>query len=150
MNKKPIIGALVFTAILISLSIASAYDGYYYPSDNIPQRTTYISDKQSYTNYYSWGTEKVSTTTRTTKTTQGYYPNSYYQSYPSYNYNSYYRPSQYAPTQIYRAPSYSNWRYKEPYNRCNYNPCNSYNTYTTPYYYQPRYDSNLGYYNWQY
>ncbi len=148
MNKKTIIAALIFTAIFLSISIASAYDGYYYPSDNTPKKTTYVVDKESYVNYYSWGLEKVSTTTRTTKTTEGYYPNIYYSSrtYPS---SYYYKPSQYAPTQIYRIPSYSNWRYKEPYNNCNYNPC-YFNTYTKPYYYQPRFDSNLGHYNWQY
>ena len=148
MVKKQLI-ALLHIAIILMLSISSAYDGYYYPSDNTPKRTIYNYDKESYVNYYPWGTEKVSTTTRTTKTTEGYYPNTYYSYAPVY-----YSPSgQYSPTQVYKAPSSSNWRYKAPYNCYDYECSPSYknyNSYQMPHYYAPRYDSNLGYYNWRY
>lgn len=143
MVKKQLI-ALLPILILLMLSLASAYDGYYYPSDNTYKRTLYDYDKQSYTNYYSWGTEKVSTTTRTTRKIESYYPNIYYSPSPVYHVS--------APTSYSQYPS-SNWRYKKPYNCYDYE-CSpryrNYNSYQRPYYYEPRYDSNLGYYNWRY
>jgi len=39
---------------------------------------------------------------------------------------------------------YSSWRFKEPYRHSNYA-----NARYNDYYYKPRFDSNLGYYNWR-
>lgn len=139
MNKKHYL-ALLPLLLLLSSSLASAYDGYYYPgssassSKNTYKETTLYENKIVSNQDYYWGTEKTAYYIKEQTTIEkNYRPVYYHNYYPSYNY-----------------PSYSNWRYKEPYNCYNYD-CNPYiNTYTKPYYYFPRYDSNLGHYNWRY
>ena len=59
---------------------------------------------------------------------------------PSYS-SSYYSLKRYGYSD---APSYSNWRYKEPYISNKYQ-----NTRYNDYYYRPRYDSQSGSYNWR-
>ncbi len=132
-----------YLAILLSLLIlttsVSAYT-YYYPrhsdygsnflsylGNNEVKSSTYIEEKESRIISIPGGTKKITTTHIEETTTKQNLP--YYEDY----YSNYY-PNMY-DSRVYP----SNWRFKEPFN-----------TYTTPYYYQPRYDTYLGYYNWRY
>ena len=128
-----------YLAILLSLLIlttsVSAY-AYYYPKhadygsnflsylgNNEVKSSTYIEEKESRVISIPGGTKRITTMhieETVTKQNLNYYPDYY---------------SNTAYPGVYP----SNWRFKEPFN-----------TYTTPYYYQPRYDPYLGYYNWRY
>lgn len=148
MDKKYM---LIATALCLSLlvSLTSAYT-YYYPEHsyygsgllsyfdrNTLRSTTFTENEESVVIDIPGGTKKI-TTTVTQKTTvkKNLFP------YYSYPYFTDYASTGYGPTYKYSSVYPSNWRFKEPYY--------SFNTYTTPYYYEPRYDSNLGYYNWRY
>ena len=52
------------------------------------------------------------------------------------------------PTNHYYYEGGSAWRYKSSFNAIDYSK--GFNTYTRPYYYDGRYDSQKGYYNWRY
>jgi len=141
MAKKLSLILLSFVMLSLAISLASAYDGYYYPgsssssSRNTYKETTLYENEVVSNQGYYWGNEKTTYYIKEQKTIEkNYAPVVYHPYYPSYSY-----------------PSYSNWRYKRPYNCRDYNECPRYsNTYTKPYYYAPRYDSNLGHYNWLY
>ena len=126
MRKLPLFALFVFVAVL-SLTFVSAYDGYYYPSH---------SGYNSYPDGYSYYE-------KTTYTTEKRVVERSYPIYPVYN-DYYYVPNRYAPIYKYTYPSYSNYRYDRTYV---YDRDYSYDK---PYYYAPRFDSNLGYYNWRY
>ena len=123
MRKLPLIALFAFAEVL-SLSFVSAYDGYYYPShygyDSYPDGYSYY-EKTTYTK------ERI-----VERNYMPYYPTTYYYS------------NRYAPVYKYTYPSYSNYRYDRNYV---YEYSMNYNK---PYYYAPRFDSNLGYYNWRY
>ncbi len=123
MNKKAILFSIALCLAVIAISnVSASYWDYpnYYSSYD---KDTYYHKNSAYsTTYHPWGVERTSYyTTQKTIVERNYYPSNY----------------------AYR--SYSYWRY-EP----SYYPTNYYNTYTKPYYYAPRYDYNLGYYNWRY
>ena len=113
MNKKICLFAVIFITALFSLNLASAGYSYYYPShdygsgyDDDYRKTSYYYDKEYYTNYYLWGSEKIYlSTTKKTVIERDYRP--YYNDY-------YYKPYPRSPTYKYSYPSYSNWRYKMP------------------------------------
>ncbi len=140
--------AVILLAALFSLNLASAGYSYYYPPHDYGynnynddyRKTSYSYDKEYYINYHPWGTEKVylSTTRKTIieKDYSPYYSDYYYRSYPR------------APLYKYSYPLNSNWRYKTYYNYHDYD--NSFNTYSKSYYYEPRYETLVGYYNWKY
>ncbi len=149
MSKKYLFAVILLTA-LFSLNLASAGYSYYYPPhsygysnyDDDYRKTSYSYDKEYYTNYYPWGREKIYlSTTRRTTIERDY--NQYYGDY-------YYRPYPRAPLYKYSYPSYSNWRYKMPYNYYDRDYDNNFNAYTKSYYYEPRYETLAGYYNWKY
>ena len=146
MFKKLRLLAAVLLITLITASFASAGYSYNYPDHNYGygdyrdsyKRTSRSYDTQQYTNYYSWGNEK--TTLFISKKTVT-------EKYPDY-YNDYKYQSYHSPKYQYSSPSYSDWRYKEPY-MSDYDKY-YYNTYTKSYYYEPRYDYQKDYYNWKY
>lgn len=124
MNKKSIL--LTFTAILASILVLNLASAYYYPP-----HPDYGSDySYGYGGYGSYGGN-------------------------SYSQSSYYTNQQssmnYYPWGNERVTTYVNQRtiVQRAYNPPMYYP-RYFNTYTTPYYYAPRYDYNQGYYNWRY
>jgi len=113
---------------MINLASASYYFSYApkYKTNSYKETTEFSKTTETANKDY-WNSEKIKTTitekteiSRTSKTP--YYTNRY-----SYAY----------------AP-YSSWRYKEPYNYYTYK-----NADYRDYYYSPRYDSELGHYNWR-
>ena len=131
MNKKPILFTItaIFVSILI-LNLASAYSYYYYPPHYNYGSNGYGSYANYGNNYRNYAGDSYSQTT--------YYTN---------------RESSinYYPWGKERVTTYTNQKitvekmYNPPVYHTRY-----FNTYTTPYYYAPRYDSHQGYYNWKY
>lgn len=158
MNKKLSLIPLVILTTILAIVLSSAYDGYYYPSHsygsygsygypaNSFKETKTFEDQISSTQTIDGITERRDISIKEKITIQSN-PNYYGPS--SYSSTYYYRPNQYVPAYRYTHPSYSNFRYQRPFNYCDYNYC-PINTYTTPYYYQPRFDPSLGHYNWRY
>ena len=159
MNKKPIIILAIFLTALLTINLVSAY-GYSpdtYKATSYSKTTSkgyvYGPSETKTTNYhkatsYSYGFngyEKITTYRKTTKvSTDPYYtPKSkYYGDTTAYPQKHYVR---YAGDPHYTYIG-SSWRYKPTYNYKSYQP----SKYGYPNYYAPRYDPNLGHYNWRY
>jgi len=90
-------------------------------------------------------TEKVKTVTTSYTDIQRETRTPIYSGYSRYPYRTFYYPSRTVIGHVDGYPS-SYWRYKEPYD--NSDPYHRDSRYS--YYYEPRYDSYLGYYNWRY
>ena len=138
MNRK----LLLFSIALVLILSINAVSGYYfypkYQTDDFREITEFkqtterkIGDFWNYESTKRTITEKTEVRKRTRTPT--YFP--YYNYYGGYSYSNSYRGS-YAP--------FSSWRFKEPYEHKNY-----VNVHYSDYYYKPRYDYNLGYYNWR-
>jgi len=144
--KKIFVLPIIF--LFLSLSLVSAFT-YYYPlnsnygnsnEESGYTKTTLYEEKESSTKYTPWGKETVTHQIKEeTKIQRDYTPTNYFNRGGNY----YKNPE--GNNYVYSYPSYSNLRY---HSRNNYNG-GAINTYTTPYYYQPRYDDS-GYYNWRY
>lgn len=128
---------LVLMINSVSAGFLSYFQEYSHPrdkTDSYKETTEFKKVTETNTRDY-WNSETVKTTisekteiSRTSRTP-------YYSGYYAPSYSSYY----------YNPVPYSSWRYKEPYNYYNYE-----NAHYRNYYYKPRYDSELGYYNWRY
>jgi|TARA_Y100000310_G_C20540748_1_gene743167 hypothetical protein len=130
MNKKPLF-FLVAVAIFLSINFISA--SYFFDSDyevNDFRETTEFKQttEQKIGDFWDFESTKrtITETTEVRKRTRTPIYNSYYRPYGNYD-----------------LPR-SNWRFKEPYKESDY-----VGSHYNDYYYKPRYDSNLGYYNWR-
>jgi len=132
MSKK----LLLFSVAIILIMSLNAVSAFHYQSQyniNDFRETTEFrqTTKQKIGNYWDYESTKRTITEKTevrrvTRTpTYSYYP------YYSNSYRNSYVP-------------YSNWRFKEPYTSSRY-----VNAPYNDYYYKPRYDQRLGYYNWR-
>ncbi|MEK6928510.1 MAG: hypothetical protein AABW65_00970 [Nanoarchaeota archaeon] len=139
MKNKIIFSILVF---ILFISLSSAYYGYNDQYEDY-KKTTTTEEKISQRKMDYWGEEKITTSKKEKVTVERknypsrhYRDKIYYRQVPVYyNYETY--SNDYIPS--------SNFRYKKPYSRNNYNEA-----YGKPYYYESIYDQNLGYYNWRY
>lgn len=136
MSKK----LLLFSIAIILIMSVNAVSGFYFDFNkqyniNDFRETTEFKQttEQKIGDYWNYQTTKRTITEKTEVRKVTRTPNYYY----SY---SYYSPNSY---RNYYVPS-SNWRFKEPYVHSRYA-----NAPYNDYYYKPRYDSSLGYYNWR-
>ena len=130
MNKKSLLFLVVIT-LFLSINVVSA--SYFfepkYRINDFKEITEFKqTTEQKVGDYWNFESTKRTITERTVvrkiTRTPFYYP--YYKSYGNY----------YVPQ--------SNWRFKEPYRYNDYA-----NSRYSDYYYKPRYDPYLGYYNWR-
>jgi len=135
MNKKPL---LFLVAIIFFLSINLVSASYFfepkYKINDFKEITEFkqttehkVGDFWNFESTKRTITEKTEVRKRTR--TPIYYSSYYYPNYGGYR-------DSYIP--------FSNWRFKEPYEHSNYA-----NSHYSDYYYKPRYDPYLGYYNWR-
>lgn len=141
MNKKLLLFLVVMTLFLsINVVSASYFFGSQYRTNDFKEITEFKqTTEQKVGDYWNFESTKRTITEKTEvrkrTRTPFYYPN--YRSYGNYyapyrtSYGNYYVPR-------------SNWRFKEPYKYSNYA-----NSPYSDYYYKPRYDPYLGYYNWR-
>ena len=147
MNKKLFVLFAVVFILGVNLISAGNYWSYHDVYNDYRYQGNYYSgynEKYEYTKTiktkadYDWDSYKTKTTITEkveVKRTPAY---SYYYSTP---YRNYYNP----PTDYTKHIDYSSWGYKEVYDNDYYDDSNYQN-----YYYQPRYNYNLGYYNWRF
>lgn len=118
-------------AVFLSVNAVSAYSFFEprYNADDFRETTEFRQTTEHRTgDFWNSQTTKRTITEKTEVRKKIRTPNHYYYSrYPG---------DSYVP--------YSNWRFKEPYRHSNY-----VNAHYSDYYYKPRYDYNLGYYNWR-
>ena len=141
MNKKSLFFLVVIT-IFLSINAVSAYS-FFGSQYNVNEFKEITEFKQTTTqkvgDYWNFESTKRTITEKTEviKRTRTPSYNPYYNSYGNYytpgyrSYGNYYVPQ-------------SNWRFKEPYQYSNY-----VNSRYNDYYYKPRFDPYLGYYNWR-
>jgi len=135
MNKKLLLFTFISLIFLI-LSINAVSGFFHYPeyrTDDFRETTEFkqTTERKISDPWYFESTKRTITeTTEFRKRTRT----------PIYSYYSY-SPKRY---DYNYAPSFSNWRYKEPYKARNFG-----NSRNDEYYYKPRYDPGLGYYNWR-
>ncbi|MCH8945934.1 MAG: hypothetical protein IIA85_03355 [Nanoarchaeota archaeon] len=129
MNKK----LLLFSVAIILIMSVNAVSGFHYPSqyttNDFKQTTEFRqTTEQRIGDYWNYELTKRTITEKTVvrKVTRTPSYNPYYSSYGNY----------YVP--------YSNWRFKESYVNSRY-----VNAPYNDYYYKPRYDYTLRYYNWR-
>ena len=153
MRTKGLLLLSLVLVLVLSVSIVSAwesydtYDSHPWQSSDLNYKTQTYKDTTEYkrtteTGYKDrWNDEKLKTTvTEKTEysitTKRPDYRTDVYYGYnsPSYRYND--RDDKYRDYG-------SSWRYKEPYSEWK-------QTGKDDYYYKPRYDTYLGYYNWRY
>jgi len=129
-------------AVLLILSLNAVSGFFHYPefrTNDFRETTEFTQTTQNtISDYWNFESTKRTITERTEvrKRTRT----------PIYSYSSY-SPNRYGSNY---APSFSNWRYKEPFNFNRYDFNNRYNNQYNDYYYKPRFDSRLGYFNWRY
>lgn len=138
MNKKALL--LAFMSILLMINFVSA-DYFFdysprYKTDSYKETTEFKRTTEHKTgDFWNYESTKRIITEKTEVRRRTRTP--YYPSYGEY-YRYDYRPYGYKPV------PYSSWRYKKPYDHRDY-----IHAPYDDYYYKPRYDAQLGYYNWR-
>ena len=147
MNKKLLLFSIALV-LVVSLNLVSAIFHYpQYQTDNFRETTEFKRvTVQNTGNFWNYESTKKTVIEKTETRKRIRTPSYSYYNYPNYYGNSYYNYPN------YRARSYfdnsyvpsSSWRFKESYDNRKY-----VNAHYNDYYYKPRYDSSLGYYNWR-
>ena len=137
MKKALVLISIVFVLVLMIKLVSAHHSYYYYPKYKTDSHKEVIEYKHTTEDSYKdyWNSEKVKTTV--TQKTEIKRTNKK----PDYSYYDYHKPYYYG----YHYVPYSSWRYKEQYNYYRYKDSDE-----RDYYYKPRYDYSLGYYNWRY
>lgn len=122
----------VALAFIISINAVSGY--FFYPNyqtDDFSEITEFKKvTEQNTGNFWNFESTKRTIIEKTEVRTRTRTPSYSYYNYPTSYGNSY--------------DPFSSWRFREPYDSQNY-----IDSHHGDYYYEPRYDSNLGYYNWR-
>ena len=134
---------MLISALILSVFLFSMVSAYYYPDHSYGNtRDTVTTDRTStQVIHHPYGTERktihVTETSRINNFLPGYYPTPQYYSPNFVPYTK--------PTSFRNLPAYNSYNYQRS-NWYNDNQAN----YPDSYYYQPRYDSYQGNYNWRY